>query len=721
MKNQIFVSDSLNNRIQVFNSDGKFLFSWGKFGDGEGEFHNPRAIKVNSKGQVLVADVSNERVQMFTEDGIFLTLFGGSLSNKFSSFGLALDNTDNIYVADSTQQGVQVFTAPQFFEYELYKSEKSWNDHDSEATTWGGHLVSLQSGDENDFVRAITNSNTCWIGATKSNEWTWSDGSDWIYSNIGKENGFNNLILAPNGKWAGSETSSENIALFKKSLSDNYCDPGHGILFVEIIMDGSPEEIRWEVTSELGSNIKESDTYKDPFVKYCQAICIPSEECFKFSIFDSFGDGLTFGGNGRYLVTWEGVVVGGGTDFDFRDDIYIRTCRPSDYCIDKKHLKIIVDTDHYGRDTFWNLWDENSFEVMGGPYGPEKRYIYEDCVPNICHKFQIFDSKEDGICCSYGDGKFTLEWEGESIKEGGNFGDSDLVYFPEWCNKNNMITPTNAPKNSAHICPIKGGIVDEVKFEAFKFLLDVIGEFIDLDIVAGMILYDLNVYSNVTCDAIDLYFDSVVVEANKNSRGQGKGIVTGRVKSPRSFIGGLIDPRTNKKKHSHVLKTGENFTFYPKDYIVLPCESLCHVSDLDQSEKCSCLRDICGGCDFCIDNILSKSSQTICDSKPSLIPSTVQSKNPSKFQSSKPTAIPSTDPSTITTRKPTQNSSHNPSVLPSSPCHSKCKKNKQCYQRSWINRCKVCDMCKTLCHKKCRVNKCLIGSWKQKCRGCIFC
>ena len=61
----IFVADSGNNRIQIFNPDGTFLRGFGRWGQGAGEFKGLEGISVNSKGNILVADRENHRVQMF--------------------------------------------------------------------------------------------------------------------------------------------------------------------------------------------------------------------------------------------------------------------------------------------------------------------------------------------------------------------------------------------------------------------------------------------------------------------------------------------------------------------------------------------------------------------------------------------------------------------------------------------------------------------------------
>ena len=61
----IFVSDSCNNRIQVFNESFQFLFSIGRRGTGEGEFNMPRGLAISQDGYLVVCDQDNHRIQVF--------------------------------------------------------------------------------------------------------------------------------------------------------------------------------------------------------------------------------------------------------------------------------------------------------------------------------------------------------------------------------------------------------------------------------------------------------------------------------------------------------------------------------------------------------------------------------------------------------------------------------------------------------------------------------
>src|ERR1039458_5373592 len=61
----VFVSDSGNNRVQKFSSNGKFLLKWGSKGEGDGQFLRPAGLAVDKAGVVYVVDAGNFRVQKF--------------------------------------------------------------------------------------------------------------------------------------------------------------------------------------------------------------------------------------------------------------------------------------------------------------------------------------------------------------------------------------------------------------------------------------------------------------------------------------------------------------------------------------------------------------------------------------------------------------------------------------------------------------------------------
>ena len=61
---RVWVS-SLNDRVQVFTAEGKFLYGLGGPGEEPGEFARPHGMVMDSKGHLYVADAGNQRIQKF--------------------------------------------------------------------------------------------------------------------------------------------------------------------------------------------------------------------------------------------------------------------------------------------------------------------------------------------------------------------------------------------------------------------------------------------------------------------------------------------------------------------------------------------------------------------------------------------------------------------------------------------------------------------------------
>lgn len=117
----IFVADDGNNRIQKFDSNGKFLLKWGESGVGSGQFNLPQSIAVDTKGYIYVADEHNNRIQKFDSNGKFVSMWGknggkngeyGTGNGEFDMpCGISADSNGDIYVADRGNVRIQKLTS----------------------------------------------------------------------------------------------------------------------------------------------------------------------------------------------------------------------------------------------------------------------------------------------------------------------------------------------------------------------------------------------------------------------------------------------------------------------------------------------------------------------------------------------------------------------------------------------------------------------------------
>jgi sugar lactone lactonase YvrE len=91
-------------RISKFDKNGKFIKEWGKWGKGgAGEFDQPHAFAFDSKGRLFIADRGNNRIQIYDQDGKFLES-GWEQFSRIS--GLAIDRNDVLFAADSESGSV---------------------------------------------------------------------------------------------------------------------------------------------------------------------------------------------------------------------------------------------------------------------------------------------------------------------------------------------------------------------------------------------------------------------------------------------------------------------------------------------------------------------------------------------------------------------------------------------------------------------------------------
>lgn len=111
---RVYVADSCNHRIQVFDADGQFLKSMGRAGLEAGEMSYPYDLEVLPSGLIIVCEFGNSRIQILNALGESIETIGeagGELGQFSNPWGTALDSRGNLYVADSANHRVQKLVA----------------------------------------------------------------------------------------------------------------------------------------------------------------------------------------------------------------------------------------------------------------------------------------------------------------------------------------------------------------------------------------------------------------------------------------------------------------------------------------------------------------------------------------------------------------------------------------------------------------------------------
>lgn len=105
-RGDLYISDGYGNaKVHKYTPEGRLIKSWGTPGTGPGEFNLPHCVRVDRHDRVLVADRSNNRIQFFDTEGKYLMEWGGFHQPDT----IYIDEHDIVYVAELDQR-VSVLT-----------------------------------------------------------------------------------------------------------------------------------------------------------------------------------------------------------------------------------------------------------------------------------------------------------------------------------------------------------------------------------------------------------------------------------------------------------------------------------------------------------------------------------------------------------------------------------------------------------------------------------
>jgi DNA-binding beta-propeller fold protein YncE len=109
---RVYVSDTMNYRVQVFTPDLAFVKAFGSLGVNPGQFRRPKGIAVDDEGVVYVVDSDFNNFQMLDGDGhplLFVGSFGQRPGQLILPAGITVTPGGRIFVTEQVTRRIQVF------------------------------------------------------------------------------------------------------------------------------------------------------------------------------------------------------------------------------------------------------------------------------------------------------------------------------------------------------------------------------------------------------------------------------------------------------------------------------------------------------------------------------------------------------------------------------------------------------------------------------------
>ncbi len=203
-----------------------------------------------------------------------------------------------------------------------------WGYAKSNSEANGGHLVVINSQEENDFIQNNINPSTgsVWTGlntVASPDVFNWVNGDPVNYTNwqAGEPNGNGTnqavRLKKSSGEWTDRGAYSysyEYVMEVPCSNTPSNCED----VVLDIVFDNYPEDVSWEIRDENGSVVASGGNYgNQPDGSNISITNCLTDGCYDFIISDSYGDGICCQyGNGSYTLTGtDGTVYGTGGDY----------------------------------------------------------------------------------------------------------------------------------------------------------------------------------------------------------------------------------------------------------------------------------------------------------------------------------------------------------------------------------------------------------------------
>jgi hypothetical protein len=159
---------------------------------------------------------------------------------------------------------------------------------------------------------------------------------------------------------------------------------------------------------------------------------MPSTQTWSGFLFPSVSETVTLPtlntSGGNHTLTVELTSINGNTDENTVDNTAVSSSFATFFDTDTVNLTLL--TDDYGSETSWEFKDSNDAILYSGSGYANNITINEsfDVSEGGCYSFTIYDSENDGICCGYGIGNYTLTDNNSNvIANGGEFASQETV------------------------------------------------------------------------------------------------------------------------------------------------------------------------------------------------------------------------------------------------------------------------------------------------------
>jgi len=211
------------------------------------------------------------------------------------------------------------------------------------------------------------------------------------------------------------------------------CGSGEIHFALELMTDKFPKDTTWTLFDyeETIERLSPEYTEKEKLNKY--SVCLESDKHYVFEIRDGSWDGICCGqnGDGYYTIMVDGHTVNTGGEFTRSSQVLI-----TPPCKKSSEVRIVMDltTDFFGSETSFRLSNHGRSGSFDDDLGAFERRIMSTCVSKGCYDLTVKDEGNNGLCCEYGRGGYTVVYDDEVFADSAfEKGASETTTFGEDC------------------------------------------------------------------------------------------------------------------------------------------------------------------------------------------------------------------------------------------------------------------------------------------------